>query len=88
MPHRTAPRSYSLGLVVMLALQATGATLVASALGRGGAEGTDAARGVADRLYGWSTAIAAALAVFQASPRRRGGRVAEGGRMARRGRRK
>ena len=56
---------YSLGLVVMLAIQASGATLVPSALARGGADGVDAARDVGDRLYGWSTAIAAALALFQ-----------------------
>jgi putative MATE family efflux protein len=62
---------YSLGLVVMLAIQATGATLVPSALAVGGEEGTlqegtDRARRVADRLIGWSTCIAAVMAAAQA----------------------
>lgn len=63
---------YSLGLVVMLAIQATGATLVPAALAGGGnggggssdaPDGVAAARGVADRLIGWSTLIATGLAV-------------------------
>ena len=56
---------YSLGLVVMLAIQATGATLVPSALAKGGTEGADDARRVADRLIGWSTCIAAVMALGQ-----------------------
>lgn len=72
---------YSLGVVVMLAMQAAGATLVPSALARGGGgEGgaagggargdggaTAAARRVADRLIGWSTLIAAGLGLAQAA---------------------
>jgi len=59
---------YSLGVVVMLAIQATGATLVPSALGRGASpeEGAKLARGVADRLICWSTGIALTLAALQA----------------------
>ena len=83
---------YSLGVVVMLAMQATGATLVPAALARGQAEqlqkagdgsaegeastegegssvegfGVAAARRVADRLIGWSTAISVCLAAAQA----------------------
>ena len=57
---------YSLGLVVMLAIQATGATLVPSALAAGGEEGVRKARSVADRLIGWSTCIAAVMALGQA----------------------
>jgi len=53
-------------VVVMLAIQATGATLVPSALAAGGEEGTDAARNVADRLIGWATLIAASMAALQA----------------------
>lgn len=65
----------------MLAMQAAGATLVPSALARGGGgEGgaagggargdggaTAAARRVADRLIGWSTLIAAGLGLAQAA---------------------
>jgi len=58
---------YSLGLVIMLAIQATGATLVPAALAARGEEGgTEEARRVADRLIGWSTLIAAGLAAAQA----------------------
>lgn len=66
---------YSLGVVVMLAMQGTGATLVPAALARpadasdaaGEAEGgVVAARRVADRLIGWSTVIAAGMAAVQA----------------------
>jgi len=60
---------YSLGLVVMLAVQATGATVVPAALAAGGEMGeggTDLARRVADRLIVWSTLLAAGLAALQA----------------------
>lgn len=57
---------YSLGLVAMLAVQATGATLVPSALAAGGEKGRDDARRVADRLIGWSTLLACSLAALQA----------------------
>jgi len=66
---------YSLGVVVMLAIQATGATLVPSAIaksraaeadGAGADAGLADARRVADRLFGWSIAIAAGLAAAQA----------------------
>ena len=53
---------YSLGLVITLAMQATGATLVPSALAAGG---EDAARRVADRLLGWSTLISVSMALGQ-----------------------
>jgi putative MATE family efflux protein len=53
---------YSLGLVITLAMQATGATLVPSALATGG---EDAARRVADRLLGWSTCISVSMALGQ-----------------------
>jgi len=58
---------YSLGLVVMLAMQATGATLIPAALSRGGGgdEGKVAARRTADRLIVWSTGIAVSLAAVQ-----------------------
>jgi len=58
---------YSLGLVVMLAMQATGATLIPAALSRGGGgeEGKAAARRTADRLIVWSTGIAISLAAVQ-----------------------
>lgn len=60
---------YSLGVVVMLAFQATGATVVPSALAagdtEGGMSGQEAARRVADRLIGWGTLIAAGLAAAQ-----------------------
>jgi Na+-driven multidrug efflux pump len=82
---------YSLGLVVMLAIQATGATLVPAALAahkqkaaRGSASpesaaaadrpaaaaagvalGVARARAVSDRLIGWSTLIAAGMALLQ-----------------------
>lgn len=75
---------YSLGVVVMLAIQSTGATLVPAALaegakadaaakaaggssagGGGGDGGVARARQVADRLIGWSVAIAAGLALAQ-----------------------
>lgn len=64
---------YSLGLVVMLAVQAAGATLVPTALARGSADGDsgsaggrDAARQVADRLIGWSTLFGVVLAATMA----------------------
>ena len=60
---------YSLGVVVMLAMQGTGATLVPAALARSKGEdggGVVEARRVADRLIGWSTAIAASMALVQA----------------------
>ena len=62
---------YSLGVVVMLAIQATGATLVPAALARARsgdgevADGAIAARKVADRLIGWATLIAASIAGLQ-----------------------
>ena len=70
-------QQYSLGLVVMLAIQATGATLVPSALsaasgGDANAESAAAAdvrvltaRRIGDRLIAWSTLIAAFMAVLQ-----------------------
>lgn len=59
---------YSLGVVVMLAMQGTGATLVPAALARKSEDGGGVAeaRRVADRLIGWSTAIAASMALVQA----------------------
>ena len=62
---------YSLGVVIMLAFQAAGATLVPSALAAGEKEkaggGEAAARTMADRLIGWATMVAAGLAVAQAA---------------------
>jgi putative MATE family efflux protein len=57
---------YSLGLVVMLAVQSSGAALVPSALAAGGEKGVQDARRVADRLIVWSTALATVLAALQA----------------------
>ena len=60
---------YTLGLVVMLAIQATGATLVPNALASGGGGegggGEEAARRVSDRLITWSCMTAAGLALAQ-----------------------
>lgn len=56
---------YSLGVVVMLAMQASGATLVPSALARATDGGVRAARKVADRLIGWSTLVALSIAAMQ-----------------------
>ena len=64
---------YSLGVVVMLALQGTAATLVPTALARAegqdeageAASGVPGARRVADRLIGWSTLISLSLAAAQ-----------------------
>merc|ERR1712086_90994 len=58
---------YSLGLVIMLAMQATGATLVPVALSTPEKEGggVGAARKVADRLITWSTLIAVFMAGAQ-----------------------
>jgi len=53
---------YSLGVVVMLAMQATGATIVPAAMSK---EGTDRARAVADRLIMWSLCASVAFSGLQ-----------------------
>jgi len=75
--HAIVNQVYSLGVVVMIAIQSTGATLVPSALSKastneGASDGADAvdnvvaARRVADRLIGWAVVISLGMAGVQA----------------------
>ena len=56
---------YSLGVVMHLGIQGTAAALVPSARAMGGAQGDEAARKIADRIFSWGTLLGVILALVQ-----------------------
>ncbi|EJK53509.1 hypothetical protein THAOC_27045 [Thalassiosira oceanica] len=56
---------YSLGVVLHLGIQGTAAALVPSARAMGGAQGDEAARKIADRIFSWGTLLGVILALVQ-----------------------
>ena len=63
--HEVVTQIYSLGVVMHLGIQGTAAALVPSARAMGGAQGDEAARKIADRIFSWGTLLGVILALVQ-----------------------